>query len=108
MQLAITLAQFWMMIRNSSAILSLLCGALLFFMGPRLVYRVQHNIESGQNVQTFCIRWTHLFFLEMLAITFFYGGLYMFDLVPLLAGWTLIGAIPGLAVLITCLLSNFI
>lgn len=90
------------------SLLTLSCGFLLFLLGPRVVARtmpVSENVPTGH----FLIRrWAHLFFLEILAGIFCYGGLYINGTLSAVPIQQALLTITLLALLCSCLLSNYI
>ncbi|GCE30671.1 hypothetical protein KDA_61550 [Dictyobacter alpinus] len=95
-------------LKTAGAYLILISGVLLFFMGPRIVYHVVHTTKENYGSKILFIRWGHLFVLEIIAGIFCYSALSILGwltFIPLLQAGSII---LGGALLISCLLSNYI
>ncbi|GLV54914.1 hypothetical protein KDH_17610 [Dictyobacter sp. S3.2.2.5] len=90
------------------SLLTLCCGVLLFLLGPRIVARTMSSTENSPISHALIRRWTHLFFLEVLAGIFCYGGLYINGSLLALPIQQALLSIAILALLCTCLLSHYI
>lgn len=90
------------------SLLTLSCGLVLFLLGPRIVARTRPAHENAPGNQFLIRRWAHLFFIEVLASIFCYGGLYISGALSVLPFQQALFTIALLALLCSCLLSNYI
>lgn len=95
-------------VRVIMASIMLLCGILLFFMGPRLVYHIVRTAGQTQFGKSFLHRWAHLFFLETLAGIFCCSGLTLIGALAAISLLQVAGIVVGLAFITSCVLSSYI